>query len=269
MSREYPNILVTYMLRSEQITVDLPAEANDSSSAAPLGIKHLTATGDVVRLATTKTAKAEDTSTGQLQEAKTGKLLGGVELKCSRFDYDTAGPEFLATGPGLIKLYNSEAPEPNETLGRFSMQKPCWASMEGFDTLRYFIRENRIVADAGSDKKVQMDYFPAEDGRYDEHVEAKASHVEALLYESPTGQTELSTLTAAGGIKYEDKDNEFIGSELVYDHITDIVKIKGDEFQPCYYNGALVDRIEMDLKTSKVKAEIVGPGSLQMNRKQP
>jgi hypothetical protein len=269
MSREYPNILVTYMLRSEQITVDLPAEANDSSSAAPLGIKHLTATGDVVRLATTKTAKAKDASTGQLKEAKTGKLLGGVELKCSRFDYDTAGPEFLATGPGLIKLYNSEAPEPNEQLGRFSMQKPCWASMEGFDTLRYFIRENRIVADAGLDKKVQMDYFPAEDGQYDEHVEAKASHVEALLYELPSGQTELSTLIATGGIRYEDKDNEFMGSELFYDHKTDIVKVKGNESQPCYYNGVLAKSIEMNVKTGKVKAEIVGPGNLHINRKQP
>jgi hypothetical protein len=269
MLREDPNVLVKYILLSEQITVDLPAEANDSSSAAPLGIKHLTATGNVVRLATTKTAKAEDTSAGQLQEAETGKLLVGVELKCSRFDYDTAGPEFLATGPGLIKLYNSEVPDTNETLGRFSMQKPCWVSMEGFDTLRYFIRENRIVADAGSDKKIQMDYFPAEDGRYDEHVEAKASHVEALLYESPSGQTELSTLTATGGINYEDKDNEFIGSELFYDHKTDIVKVNGDESQPCFYNGVLAKNIEMNVKTGKVKAEIVGPGSLQMNRKQP
>ena len=267
MSREYQNFLVKYMLLSEQITVDLPAEANDSSSAAPLGIKHLTATGDVVRLATTKTAKAEDTSTGQLQEAETGKLLGGVELKCSRFDYDTAGPEFLATGPGLIKLYNSEAPEPNEQLGRFSLKKPCWASMEGFDKLRYFIRENRIVADASSDKKLEMGYFPTEDSQYD--IEANASHVDALLYESPSGQTELSTLTATGGINYEDKDNEFIGSELFYDHKTDIVKVNGDESQPCFYNGVPAKNIEMNVKTDKAKAEIVGPGSLQINRKQP
>jgi hypothetical protein len=268
MLREYQNVLVKYMLLSEQITVDLPAETNDSSSAAPLGIKHLTATGDVVRLATTKTAKAEDTSTGQLQEAETGKLLGGVELKCSRFDYDTGGPEFLATGPGLIKLYNSEAPEPNEPLGRFSMQRPCVAFMEGFDTLRYFIRDNRILADAGSQKKIQMDYFPAVDGRYDEHARAKAPHIEILLYELPSGQTELSKLTATGGIEYEDKDNEFIGDKLFYDHKTDIVKVKGDESQRCYYNGVLVDGIEMNVKTGIVKAKIAGPGSLQKNRKQ-
>jgi hypothetical protein len=146
------------------------------------------------------------------------------------------------------------------------MQKPCWAVLDGFDTLTYFVLENRIVADAGSQEKLRMDYIPAVDGRYDEHVSVKASRVEALLYELPSGQTELSTLTATGGIEYEDKDNQFIGSELFYDHKTAIVKVKGDESQPCYYNGVLVDGIEMNLKTRRVEAEIVGPGTLQINR---
>ncbi len=266
MLREDPNALVKYVLLSEQITVDLPADSNDSLSGPAAGIKHLTATGEVVRLATTKTAKAEGAFAGQVQDANTAKMLGGVELKCSRFDYDTVRQEFLATGPGVIKLNNSKAPEPNEPVGRFSMQKPCWAVMDGFDTLTYFVRENRIVADTGSQEKLRMDYIPAIYGRYDEHVSTKASHVEILLYELLSGQTELSTLTATGGIEYEDKNNQFIGSELFYDHETAIVKIKGDESQPAYYNGVLVKDAEMNLETGKVEAEIVGPGTLQMNR---
>jgi hypothetical protein len=269
MLREDPNVMVKYMLLSEQITVDLPADTNEGSAAPAVGIKHLTAIGEVVRLATTKTAKAKNVLAGQLQDANIGKLLSGVELKCSRFDYDAARPEFLATGPGLIKFDNSEAPEPNETTGRFSLQKPCWAVLDGFDSLRYFIRENRIVADAGPQEKLQINYIPAVDGRYDEYVRAKASHVEALLYELPSGRTELSTLTATGGIQYENKDKQFIGSELFYDHQAAIVKVKGDKSQPCYYNGILVDGIEMNLKTDKVKAEIVGSGTIQMNRNQP
>jgi DNA replication initiation complex subunit (GINS family) len=266
MIREDPNVLVKYMLLSEQITVDLPADTNDSSFAPGIGIKHLTATGDVVRLATTKTAKAEGAFAGQLQDADTAKLLGGVELKCSRLDYDAVRQEFLATGPGVIKLNNSKAPEPNEPVGRFSMQRPCWAVMDGFDTLTYFIRENRIVANAASQEKLRMDYIPAVDGRYDEYLSAKASHVEVLLYELPSGQTELSTLTATGGIEYEDKDNDFFGSELFYDHETAVVKVKGDTTQPCYYNGVPVYGIEMDVKTGIVKTEIVGPGTLRINR---
>ena len=266
MLREDPNALVNYMLLSEQITVDLPADSNEGLSGPVAGIKHLAATGEVVRLAMTKTAKDEGAFAGQIQDANSAKLLSGVELKCSRFDYDAVREEFLATGPGLIKLNNSEATEPNEPVGRFSMQKPCWATMEGFDTLRYFIRENRIVADAGSQEKILMDYFPAVDGRYDEHVKAKASHIEVLFYELPEGQTELLKLTATGGIEYEDKNKEFIGSELFYDHETAILKVNGDESQPCYYNGALVDGIEMNVETSIVETKIVGPGTLQINR---
>jgi hypothetical protein len=266
MLREDPNVLVKYMLLSEQITVDLPADSNDSLSGPAAGIKHLAATGDVVRLATTKTSKAEGAFAGQVQDPNTAKLLGGVELKCSRFDYDAVRQLFLATGPGVIKLNNSKASEPNETAGRFSLQKPCWAVLDGFDTLTYFIRENRIVADTGSQEKLRMDYIPAVDGRDDEQVYVKASRVEALLYELPSGQTEFSTLTATGGIEYEDKDNQFIGSELFYDHQAAVVKVKGDESQPCYYNGILVDGIEMNLKTRRVEAEIVGPGALQINR---
>jgi hypothetical protein len=272
MLREDPNALVKYMLLSEQITVDLPADTNDNLVSQAVGIKHLTATGEVVRLATTKTEKAKNVPAGQLQDVDFGKLLNGVELKCSRFDYDAVRAEFLATGPGLIKLDNSKATEPNETAGRFSLQKPCWAVLDGFDSLRYFIRENRIVADAGPQEKLQIDYIPAIDGRYDEYVRAYASHVEAMLFELPSGRTELSTLTATGGIEYKNKDKEFIGSELFYDHQAAVIKVKGDKSRPCYYNGILVDGIEMNLKTGKVKkvkAEIVGPGTIQMNRNQP
>lgn len=265
MVREDPNVLEEYILLSEQIIVDLHADSNDSSSGPVGGIKHLTATGDVVRLATTKTAKAGGAFARQVQDANSAKLLSGVELKCSRFEYDAIRQLFLVTGPGVIKLNNSKAPEPNEPVGRFSMRKPGWTILDGFDTLTYFVLEDRIIADAGPQKKLRMDYIPAVDGRYDELVVAKVSHVEAFLYKGPEGQMLLSSLTATGGIEYEDKDNQFIGSELFYDHETGIVKVKGDESQPCYYNGILVDGIEMDEKTGKVEADIVGPGTLQMN----
>lgn len=111
-----------------------------------------------------------------------------------------------------------------------------------------------------------MDYIAAVNGRYDEHIWAKASHVEVLLHELPSNQMELSTLKATGGVEYEDKNNQFMGSELLYDQQTAIVKVKGDESQPCYYNGVLVDGIEMNVKTDKVKAEIVGTGTVQMKR---
>jgi hypothetical protein len=80
---------------------------------------------------------------------------------------------------------------------------------------------------------------------------------------------EVSTLTASGGITYEDGDNEFEGSELFYDHKKSIVKISGDESQPCYFNGVLVDAIEIDLRNGeviKVKGQVPLPGTLQTER---
>ncbi len=265
--REDPNALVEYMLLSEQIIVDLPVDTNDSTSAPAAGIKHLTAIGDVVRLTTTKTAKAEGIFEGQAQDANSAKLLGGVELKCSRFDYDADRQLFLAIGPGEIRLNNAGAPEPNEQGGRLSLRRPCYGLMENFDTLKYFFEKNLVVADAKTEK-MHIGYIPIIDGKYGQPVKASASHVEAFFYETPEGQTELLTLTATGGIDYNDPDKEhhFIGSDLFYDHETATVKVKGDESQPCYYNGALVDGIEMNVKTDDVKAEIVGPGTLQINR---
>lgn len=266
MLREDPNALTKYVLLSEQITVDLPADSNEGLSGPTTGIKHLTATGKVVRLAMTKTAKAEGALSGQIQNAKTGKLLSGVELKCSRFDYDTAKPEFLATGPGAIQFNNSEDTKPNEPVGRFNLQKPCVAYIDGFNTLTYSVPDNRIVADAVSGKKLRMDYFPAVEGRYNENITAEASAVEAVLFKDPNGQTQLSVLSATGGIKYEEKNKEFMGSELFYDHKTAILKVNGDESHPCYFNGALVDGIELNVETNNVKAEIVGPGTLRIKQ---
>jgi hypothetical protein len=265
-AREDPNVLTTYMLLSQQITVDLPEDTNDRSTEPAAGIKHLTAKGGVVTLATTKTAKADPNLAGQVPGANSEKLLGGVELKCRQVDYDPVRGLFVAAGPpAIIEMDNSKISESRQEPGRVSLRKPCYAFLQEFDTLKYFIRENRIVADAGT-QRLLIDYFSVVEGKYAEHVEAEASRVEAFLYETAAGQTELSTLRATGGIDYEDKDNHFIGSELFYNHKKSMLKVKGDESQPCYYNGALVDEIEYDMETGRAEFEIVGPGALQTNR---
>jgi len=253
MLREDPNVVEEYILSSQEICVDLPKDTNDRSSESTVGIEHLTATGGVVRLATVKTSKQ--------------KSLGGVELECRRFDYDADQELYTATGPGRIKLDNSAVAEPNEQKGGFSLKGPCWAIVENFDTLKYFLKTNKIIAEAGSEGGLVVNYFPIREGKFAKDIVVNAGHVEADLKQTAEGQTELSTLTASGGINYkEGDDNEFIGSELFYDHNKLVMKVKGNELQPCYLNGALVDGIEYDLKTGRSKAKIVGPGSLQINR---
>ncbi len=242
MFREDSNSQQKYTLSAPQLTVDLSKD--DVSDA---DIEHLTASGGVVKLATVKTA-------GE-------KLLGGVEIKCAKFDYDIGRQLFLATGPGLIKVDNSDISKPKADLGRFSLRRRCYAVVRNFETLKYSLEANRIIAD-NSRERILIDYFPIVQGQYGQQVTASAGHVEVNLIETADGQIELSTLSAEGGIDYEEEDIQFEGSELFYDANKSIMTVQGDELQPCYFNGALGDAFEYNLKTGRVKAKIIGPGAL-------
>jgi len=242
MLREDSNSQQKYTLSAPQLTVDL---SKDEVSDAD--IEHLTASGGVVKLATVKTAGEE--------------LLGGVEIKCAKFDYDPGQQLFLATGPGLIKVDNSNISKPKADLGRFSLRRRCYAVVRNFDTLKYSLEANRIIAD-NKRERIFIDYFPIVEGGYGQQVTATAGHVEVDLVETADGQIELSTLSATGGIDYEEKDIQFKGSKLFYDANKSVMTVQGDELQPCYFNGALVDAIEYNLNTGRVKAKIVGPGAL-------
>jgi hypothetical protein len=265
MVREDSNVVEEYMLLSERMTIDLAKDANDRTFGPAAGIEHLTATGEIVRLATTRTAKAGGAFANVIEDADGSGLLGGVELKCRQFDYDAVQQLFWATGPGIIKLTNMIPADPNEPARPFSLRDPSWAIISGFDTLNYSLLTNRIVANAAPQEKLGIIYLPMTDNKDAGEVSAEASHVEAFLRETTDGKMELATLKATGGILYEDdRGHIFIGSELFYDHTISVVKVKGDEEQPCFYNGNLVDKITYDVNADKVKCDVVGPGSIQV-----
>ncbi len=254
MLRDDPNGQQRYQISGPRFTVDLLPDKDKQSSDSGHQIKHFTADGGVVKLANVKTVDE--------------RLLAGVELKCLKCDYDTALQLFLATGPGVIKLYNSDVPEPNSQPDKFSLNKPCWAVIENFQTLKYFFQKNQLVADAASQGVLNVNYFPIikNQVQYDQQVTVTAVHAQADLIETAEGELKLSTLNATGGITYEDRDKEFNGSKLFYDAGKSTIAVQGDELQPCRFNGVPVDAIEWDLKTDKIKFEISGPGALQLNR---
>ena len=250
--REDPNGLRRYVVSGQRFTVDLSPDKDKKSSDSSPQIKHFTADGGVVKLATVKTAEE--------------KVLGGVELKCLKFEYDTVRQSFLATGPGLIKLDNSNIPEPNSQPDKFSLNKPCWAFIENFQTLKYSLQTNQLVVDAASQGLLTVNYFPIVNGQvqYDRQATVTTPQVQANLIKTAEGKFILSALSATGGITYKDQDKEFDGSKLFYDAKKSIVTVHGDELQPCHFNGAPVDAIEWNLKTNRIKFEISGPGALQM-----
>ncbi|MHC4604771.1 MAG: hypothetical protein ACYS6W_15755, partial [Planctomycetota bacterium] len=246
MERTDPNIQQEYTLSAPTLTVTLSGDNTTDTS-----VKHMTTDGVPVRLAIVKRARE--------------KLLGWTTLDCVKLDYDVGPLTLLAKGPGKIAVDNSRIAQPEGKVNKFGLRKQCYVIVEDFDTLKYFLESNRIIADAKA-QQIYIGYVPVIKGSDGPPVKVWAGHIDALLYESPDGRTELSTLTATGGIIYKDDDNEFVGSKLFHDANKSIVTVQGDESWPCLLNGVPVDRIEYDLRTDEVKAEVVGPGVLQMER---
>jgi hypothetical protein len=258
MLRENPNSQQKYTLSAPKLTINLSKDEDRGFS----DIEHLTASGGVVQLDTSKW-------TGE-------KLLGFTKLKCRKFDYDAGWQMFLATGPdGIIAVDNSKTPKPEKKVGKFSLRRPCYVVVRNFETMKYFLEANRIIADTGREQML-IDYFPIVQGQYGQQITATAGHIEALLHETADGRNELSTLNATGGVTYEEeakkkkwgkgKAVQFVGSNFFYDADKSVITAWGDEFQPCFLNGALVDGIEYNLKTERIKTKITGPGMLQMER---
>jgi hypothetical protein len=251
-----PNGTRKFTLSAPKITLDLFSQTPNKPSDPALGIKHLTAAGGTVSLAS-------------ITKDPNDKQTSAVELKCRRFDFNAVDQMFLAAGPGMIALDNSGVPEPNTSdpnadQDRFGLHQPCWVVIRDFDTLTYFLDANQIIADAPPDGTLRIDYFPVVDAnvQYDQQAVVTAAHIEAFLHKPTEDQFELSTLNATGGVTYRDRDKQFEGSTLFYDEDKHLMTIRGDQSRPCFFNGAPVDAIEWNLKTDNLKFEIKGPGTL-------
>ncbi len=253
MLRDELDVMQEYILAAPKLIVDLnDEELSDGRALA-----------DVARI----TAVSDQGAGSRLSSVKRDgdKFLGGIELKCPRFEYDAQQQMFVATGPGVIKADNSKIPQPARDVGRFSMQKPCYAIVRNFEQLRYYLQTERIVAENAS-QRIYIDYFPIND-QMPEQVTMTAGRIEADLVETATGRYRLWTLYATDGISFQDRDKVFEGSELLYDDQRDVVWARGSDSMPAYFNGIMFDGIEYDLATEEVrKVEIRGPGFFNISQ---
>jgi len=239
-----------HTLAAPTITVDFAKGGGGSSADFAGDIEHLT-------------AGPEDVSLSSVTDAE-GPQRGGVELKCRRFEYETAGRMFMATGPGEIKVDNSKAVEPNKPSGKFSFRRRCYALVRDFQTLHYYLDANRLVADAGADALLDIGYVPVIDANYGQAVKAGAGHIEALFNETADGGLEISTLSATGGITYDDGDKDFEGDRLFYDAEKPLVTVLGTPGRACLFKGTAVDAIQWDPNTNHLSFEIPAPGTLPL-----
>jgi hypothetical protein len=240
------NAIQQYIVLGDKLEIDLKQKEGSVGRSSP-DIERLVATGDVVHLASTK---------------KIGeRLLSGVELKCARLDYLADDGNWIATGPGLIKVDNSQTDEPQKGLGRFSLRRKCYAFLRQFDELKFDGQLNHLTADR-SGGSMLVDYFPLTESGAD-NVAVTASHVEADILETAGGRMEVSAFVARGAVTYEDKDKQFAGNIFIYDSYSGIINVYGDKSRPCLFNGAIVDTVQYDLKTNKANTKIKAPGAIK------
>ncbi|MGD9109400.1 MAG: hypothetical protein PVG93_00535, partial [Phycisphaerales bacterium] len=211
MTRRADGFNEHYTLAAPTLLVDV---AETSSSKAD--ISYLTAVGTGNALAKLASVKKDKQN-----------FLGGIELKCPRFEYDPTRQLFVATGPGVIKADNSKIPLPEKRVGRFSLRRPCYAVVRNFETLQYDLETEQITAYSDTER-ILIDYFLiGEEGS--EQVSVTAGRIEADLVETQTGQKRLWALLATNGISYRDRDKLFEGSALFYDDHSSIIKARGDD----------------------------------------
>jgi hypothetical protein len=90
VSQEQGKILQQYIVLADKLQIDLVKKNTDKDYGSSIDVNHMIATGPGVHLASTKKMGS--------------KMLTGMELKCVSLDYDTTNDNFLAAGPGLVKV---------------------------------------------------------------------------------------------------------------------------------------------------------------------
>ena len=229
-----------HTLMAPRFTLSL-AVSDDAASQPTASLERFAAHGGSVSLVVLKRADDE--------------LIGWTGFEASRMDYEASRRLFTAYGPGVVALHNARTADPPPEPNQITFDRPCYARLRNFDLLTYSAETSKIVAEGGA-VPIRIDYVPVEDDVPGEGMHADAGYFEVTLRPGPDGRAELDWLTAADGITYWDEKNRFAGGRLTYDHDQALMLIVGDATQPCYLNGALVDEIEWDLKTNRLKADI-------------
>lgn len=248
-----PNYTYAYMLTAPTLTLDLMDDPNASPGSPGVALRRFVASGGPVAVHA---------------QRKTGDdLVGSVVLKASKLDYEAGREDFIISGPGRITLHNGEDLDVDADPNEFSIGRPCFALMQDFDTLTYSAKSNVIVADA-REQMIELIYIPEIDGSYDHDrdVNAYAGRIEIKLAPTEDNRVDLASIAALQGIEFFDSENEFQGAQLFYDHALDLITVTGDATQPCLFNGAPVDRIEMNPKTGRTKAEFQEPTMIPLRR---
>lgn len=254
---EDPNTRERFTLKAPRMAIELPDEAEKAQQAiaATSDIKHLRAEGGKVELHMTAQLPERDT-----RDPLDLNVVTSVTMNCRECDYSPGGSTevFEALGPGDI-LINNASPQLANHLA--AGDSPYYAWLRNFETLRYNITENRIIAD-GQTGQMLFQYLPLVNGKVDQHIRAQANHVELTLVKDEKGSLVLDTVQATGDVFFEDGDHTLFAHWLFYNNETQWMEMRGEGDQLCYFDGVPYDKIRFNLGTNQLETEIPRSGSV-------
>ncbi len=254
--REPNNVVEEYRLEAPKIRMEFVDDKEGQAIAATQDLKHIEAVGGGVTLGIFTRVSDANSLSGPFQTA-VGELLAGAEMICQSFECDpNKGHEiFTATGPGTIILNNAKA-----VLGGASEKKkePYYAALQGFETMAYYVADNKIVADTHDPNvPLQFQYVPVTNDPNASDMEGQANHIEIHLVKTKAGQTEMSTLRATGNVSVTHGQHQFTGGELYYSHKTMALMIRsGKDGQTCTIDGMPLPGIDYNLTTGQLDTSL-------------
>jgi lipopolysaccharide export system protein LptA len=244
--REVLGVEMKDQFRGQRMVVDLLPDAQGKNPQ----IKQITIEGGTVALESIRT---------QAQKA-----ISHVRLLCVRMEYDAGRQLIQATGPGEVEVNNANAPIPVVKPGQPTLNGPCYAILNGFDSLNWDLGKGSFAAD-GKREAVNLSYWPIDaNGQMGQIVRGATAHFEATTVETAAKKTQITRIKASDGIYYEETGrNIFAGDRLEYNAETSIMQVHGTDKEPCFLNGVRVPVIEYNLGTGEVRSQLgINPGAM-------
>jgi hypothetical protein len=239
----------------DTLTVDLAADPNGRTQ-----ISHV--------------AVADGSPKLQAIRYRDGAKISHVELLSKRFDYEQAKRTIVAMGPGRIEMNNRQVVVDETAVKEkrsLDLRRPCYALVEGFDTLTWLTTEDRVLADAQKDT-LNLSYLPMKDETTPDEenlVRMAVSNAELRFGRDAVGKSVLSEIYADKGVYLEQRNKHVLmGENLRYTGADGWVHIEGSENRPCFADNLRVPVIDYNFLTESLKFKLSKtPGAISLPQK--
>ena len=207
---------------------------------------------------------------GQSIKMRGEEKLFHVHMACKEMSFLNQLKDILVTGSGEIQLDNSKAQSTSSGGTGINFRRPCYAFIDGFDTIRWDLNAQKIVAD-GDEDTMRFVYVPLVDGKEEQYIYVHSQQLEASFLTDSNKTPVLKRVFTDKGVnctvKGLDKKtrHELDGQTLEYNAISDVgwATITGSEANPCFVDGIRTPAFRFNVNTWEIDTSLsTTPGVL-------